>query len=163
MEDELDTEWFEKQIEIEKKYDNFYNTSVDNVKATIVYVDENNTVSCIKREKVSINNGIFPRSKIVDLVKNYRKLNNDTYSLYAILQFNYDVTPDRVIDGKIGIGDEFFNIITHIQDVYFNKTIDMFKDLNDLTIVMKPKSNNRNLTKRVYLTAKKKRRKTRKR
>ena len=163
MEDELDTEWFEKQIEIEKKYDNFYNTSVDNVKATIVYVDENNTVSCIKREKVSINNGIFPRSKIVDLVKNYRKLNNDTYSLYAILQFNYDVTPDRVIDGKIGIGDEFFNIITHIQDVYFNKTIDMFKDLNDLTIVMKPKSNNRNLTKRVYLTTKKKRRKTRKR
>jgi len=163
MEDELDTEWFEKQIEIEKKYDNFYNTSVDNVKATIVYVNENNTVSCIKREKVSINNGIFPRSKIVDLVKNYRKLNNDTYSLYAILQFNYDVSPDRVIDGKIGIGDEFFNIITHIQDVYFNKTIDMFKDLNDLTIVMKPKSNNRNLTKRVYLTAKKKRRKTRKR
>ena len=163
MEDELDTEWFEKQIEIEKKYDNFYNTSVDNVKATIVYVDENNTVSCIKREKVSINNGIFPRSKIVDLVKNYRKLNNDTYSLYAILQFNYDISPDRVIDGKLGIGDEFFNIITHIQDVYFNKTIDMFKDLNDLTIVMKPKSNNRNLTKRVYLTAKKKRRKTRKR
>lgn len=163
MEDELDTEWFEKQIEIEKKYDNFYNTSVDNVKATIVYVDENNTVSCIKREKVSINNGIFPRSKIVDLVKNYRKLNNDTYSLYAILQFNYDISPDRVIDGKLGIGDEFFNIITHIQDVYFNKTINMFKDLNDLTIVMKPKSNNRNLTKRVYLTAKKKRRKTRKR
>ena len=163
MEDELDTEWFEKQIEIEKKYDNFYNISVDNVKATIVYVDENNTVSCIKREKVSINDGVFPRSKIVDLVKNYRKLNNDTYSLYAILQFNYDISPDRVIDGKLGIGDDFFNIITHIQDVYFNKTINMFKDLNDLTIVMKPKSNNRTLTKRVYLTAKKKRRKTRKR
>ena len=123
MEDELDTEWFEKQLEIEKKYDNFYNTFVDNVKATIIYVDENNTVSCIKREKVYINNGIFPRSKIVELVKNYRKLNNDTYSLYAILQFNYDISPDRVIDGKLGIGDEFFNIITHIQDVYFNSLL----------------------------------------
>ena len=163
MEEELDTDWFNKQLEIEEQYDNFYNTSVDNVKATIIYIDENNTMSCIKREKVHINNGVFPRSKIVELVKKYRKLNNDTYSLYAILQFNYDISPDRVIDGKLGIGDEFFNIITHIQDVYFNKTINNFKDLNDLTIVMKPKSNNRNLTKRVYLTAKKKRRKTRKR
>ena len=163
MDNELDTDWFDKQMDIEKHYDDFYNSSVENVNATMIFVNENNTVSCIKREIIDINNGIFPRSKIVELVKKHRKLDTTIYNLYAILQFNYDISPERVIQGKLGSGEEFFNIITHIQDVFFNKTIKSLNTLNELTFVMRPKTNNRNLTKRVYLTAKKKRRKTRKR
>ena len=163
MENELDTDWFDKQMDIEKHYDDFYNNAVEKVKATIIFVDENNTVTCIKRECITICNGVFPRGKIVELVKKYRKLNNAIYNLYAILQFNYDISPERVIQGKLGSGEEFFKIITHIQDVFFNKTIKILNTLNELTFVMRPKTNNRNLTKRVYLTTKKKRRKTRKR
>tara|TARA_A100001011_G_C14317247_1_gene848564 strand:+ start:488 stop:979 length:492 start_codon:yes stop_codon:yes gene_type:complete len=163
MDNELDTDWFDKQMNIEKHYDDFYNSCVKNVNATMIFINENNTVSCIKREIVAINNGILPRSKIVELVKKHRKINTTIYNLYAILQFNYDISPERVIQGKLGNGDEFFNIITHIQDVFFNKTIKVFNTLNELTLVMRPKNNNRNQTKRVYLTAKNKRRKTRKR
>ena len=69
MDNELDTDWFDKQMNIEKHYDDFYNSCVENVNVTMIFVNENNTVSCIKREIVAINNGTFPRSKIVELVK----------------------------------------------------------------------------------------------
>ena len=165
MENELDTTWFDEQMNIEKNYDDFYNNDATNVKATVMFVDENNTLVHIKRQKVKISNGTFTRAKIVEIVRNNRKLNAVKYNLYALLQFNYTISPDRVLQGKLGTGEEFFEVITHIQDVFFDKTISILEDLNDLTFVMKVKqSSSRNLTKKVYLTttSKKKRRKTRK-
>ena len=161
MELELDTDWidFENKIAQENKYDTFYRTSVNEVKATFIFVDKDNTVIHMKRENVKINSGIFKRIKIVDLIRKYRKLNNQTYSLYALLQYNYSISPDRVLQNRLGDRDEFFKVITHIQDVFFEKTIDYFNSINDLIFVMKPMRSSQSQTKKIYITASKKKRK----
>ncbi len=164
MDMELDTEWLDEQTNIEKQYDQFYNETVSHVKATVVFVDDSNRVTHIKRNRLSLENSILRRSKIVDIVRDNRKLNNTIYSLYAVLQFNYNISPDRVIQGKLGTGEEFFHVIKHIGDIYFDKTIPIFSSLNDITLVLKPKTKKTNQTKRVYLSnSKPKKRKTRKR
>ncbi len=159
----LDTEWLDEQANIEEQYDQFYNDVVSDVNATVIFIDEANNISHIKRDKLSLEDGILRRSKIVDLVRVNRKLNSTTYSLYAVLQFNYNISPDRVIQGKLGTGEEFFRVIKHIGDIYFDKTIPILSALNDITLVLKPKTRKTNQTKRVYLSnTKTKKRKTRK-
>jgi len=160
--DELDTEWIDNEAQKEEEYDDFYRSTVNKVSVTLLYVSNDNVVQHIKRNKQALENGILNRSMIVDIVKKNRMLSNTNYSLYALLKYNFNVDSSMIINGILGDETDYCEIITHIDDIFFDKTIEYFQSLNDIIIVLKPRER-KSLTKKVFISTKKKKRRTRKR
>ena len=85
----LDISWFDKQEKIEKIYDRFYLSDIENLGVTFIYIDNKDEVCVIKNELVKITDSILTRGTLVNLIRENRKLNNIQYSLYALLRFKF--------------------------------------------------------------------------
>jgi len=78
--------------------------------------------------------------------------------LLSILKYNIVLEPDEV---KLYLnnanGEDYLSIMKNIDGVVFNKSINMFHDLNDLILIFYEKSlelkkpNANNTTKKIYL------------
>jgi len=90
-------------------------------------------------------------------------MNDNNYSLLSIIKYNIILNPQDITTflktSKIDYyNDYFFTTLKHIDTIYFEKTINMFQDLNTLFIIFYEKDKNnesansiKNNTKKIYL------------
>lgn len=147
----LDLSWFDSQEEIEKKYDRFYLSEVENLGITIIYINEKNEICVTRNQHVKLTESTLNRGSLVNLVRDNRKLNGSQYTLYALLRFNFTSSADSVLNGDL-IGDHF-SVISNIQDIIFQKCVKELESVNHLYIVLRQK-NISSHTKRVRITHK---------
>jgi len=76
----------------------------------------------------------------------------------SILRYNISLEPDEIKNYlKNGENKEYLTVIKNIDTVVFDKSINMFHDLNDLILIFYEKSNelkpanSNNSTKKIYL------------
>ena len=102
------------------------------------------------------------REEIIGILKKYSIDNDKRYTLLSILRYNItldveDVKSFVIKDDLTTLCENFFTIIKNIDAISFDKTINMFQDLNDLifvlyeNIVLTDKRDINNVTKRIYL------------
>lgn len=147
----LDISWFDKQEKIEKIYDRFYLSDIENLGVTFIYIDNKDEVCVIKNELVKITDSILTRGTLVNLIRENRKLNNIQYSLYALLRFNFTSSSESVLNNDL-MGDHF-SVINNVQDIVFQKCVKELESVNKLFIVLKQRSL-RSQTKKVRITHK---------
>ena len=147
----LDLSWFDSQEKIERKYDRFYLSDIENLGVTVIYINEKNEICVTRNELVKLTGSTLSRGSLVNLVRNNRKLNGFQYALYALLRFNFTSSADSVLNGDL-MGDHF-SVISNIQDIVFQKCVKELESVNHLYIVLKQK-NTSSQTKRVKITHK---------
>ena len=145
----LDISWFDSQDKIERKYDRFYLSDVENLGVTIIYINKKNEICVTRNERVKLTKSILNRDSLVNLVRDYRKLNELQYTLYALLRFNFTSSVDSVLNGDL-MGDHF-TVISNIQDIVFQKCVKELETVNHLYIILKQK-NTSSQTKSVKIT-----------
>ena len=163
MNDELNDDWIDNFEEKDKLYKDFYKDNLCYVNIDFIYINKNNEIEKIKQEPflMSEQNSIT-RDELIGLLKRNSIDNDKRYSLLSILKYNITLDSDDIknflsASDLSHYNELFLTINKHIDTIFFEKTINMFQDLNNLYFIFYEKNDDakkrdlNNVTKRIYL------------
>ncbi len=158
---DLDDTWIKEFKKIDKEYEIFYLDEIQFIKTTFVYIDkENNIIECKTNKHLLKRNNCLFRDEILEILKNHIVLDGIKYTLFSILKYNVNLDPLNIkifvtSNDNTMLTQPFFNIIRNIDNIYFDKTISMFQDLNEIFFVFHENCEktvtSHKVTKRVYM------------
>jgi hypothetical protein len=159
--EKLDDDWINKFEKVDELYKDFYKDNVYFVDLKAVYINRSNEIEKIKQAPFLMSKpNCITREEILEILKRSAMEDNRKYSLLSILRYNILLEPDEIKEyllDKSGDDNNYLNIIKNIDTIYFEKTINMFQDLNDIILLFYEKSGElkqvdpNTCTKRVYL------------
>ena len=152
-----DTSWMDVLEKEEEDYKSFYKENIDIVKIFYTYVDSNNKIYYVKKDNLLIENNKINRDELIYILKKNKQNNKKNHKLISVLQYNIDLEPEEVLNYlKYKENYNFLTVVSKVNDILWNDTISIFKNLNSLHIVyyeeQGKKSSN---TKKVYIRNKK--------
>ena len=163
MKDELNDDWIINFEENDKLYKDFYKDNIDYINIDFIYINDDNEIEKIKQESffLSQQNSIT-RDELIGLLKRNSIDNDKRYTLLSILKYNITLDADDIKNFLLttdlsSYNEKFLTVNKHIDSIFFEKTITMFQDLNNVYFIFyeKPKDGiNRDLnsiTKKIYL------------
>ena len=164
----LDETWIQNFEKFDKPYEEFYKDNIYYVTINIIYVNKENNIEKINQEIYFMKNpNIISREEIIGIIKRNSIIHDNPsnkYSFLSMVKYNFVLNPEDVNtflkSNEIDYyNNNFFTIIKHIDSIVFEKTINMFQDLNTLVIIFYEKDNKsnngintmKNNTKKIYL------------
>ena len=176
MVENLDNEWIKDFEKTFKLYEDFYKDDVYFTNIHYIYINKHNNIEKISEDRFLFNSpNSISREEILRILKQNTCYNNKQYNIImilpktenreikynilSILKFVVNLEPEEIKNFlKNDINNEnensnFLQIIKNIDSIHFEKSINMFHDLNDLFFIFYEKSvsNNNNSTKKIYL------------
>jgi len=176
-EEKLDESWIIDFEKIDDVYSKYYKSDIYFIKISYLYVDKENELFKIKEEVFFMQNpNIVSREELISIIKKSSVLNNKRFSLLSLLKYNINIDPQNIKNFLIYSNnfvsnyeeDKYITILKNIDEIVFDKTINMYHDLNNIIIIYYEKNNekqnnlnnsyhnnnnnnNNNNTKKVYL------------
>jgi len=154
----LNDDWLHCFDKVDELYKDFYKDNVYYVDIKILYVNRKNEIEKIKESPFLMSRpNCICREEILEILKKCSLEDDRKYSLLSILRYNILLEPDEVKQYLYDSSDRsYLNIIKNIDAIYFEKTINMFHDLNDIILIFYEKSDElkeidpNKCTKRIY-------------
>jgi hypothetical protein len=160
---ELNDDWINNFDKTDNLYKDFYKDDLYYINIDFIYLNKINEIEKMKQETflLSVQNSIT-RDELIGLLKRNMIENDKKYSLLSILKYNITLEPDDIkkfllSDDTSLYNDKFLIVNKHIDTIVFEKTINMFQDLNNLFIIFNEKikennsSNENAITKKIHL------------
>jgi hypothetical protein len=172
MNEVLDEDWINEFEKTDKLFQDFYLDDIYYTEVHFIYINTSNEIEKIKEEHFLLKKpNYISREEIIGLLKRNTIVNNKKYSILSILKCNITLKPEEIkgflkSSNPIDYLDNFLKPIKNFDDIIFEKTINMFQDLNDLLFIFYEKSHeeqklsSNNVTKKVYLNNKNKHKNT---
>ena len=163
MKDELNDDWITNFEETDKLYKDFYKDNIDYINVDFIYINDDNEIEKIKQDSFLLSQqNYITRDELIGLLKKNSIDNDKRYSLLSILKYNITLEADDIKNFLLtpdlsSYNERFLTINKHIDTIFFEKTITMFQDLNNVYFIFYEKTkNNKNcdvnsITKRIYL------------
>ena len=144
---------------LESEYNDFYKEIPTSANVYNIYVDTNNAIKSVVKNKVSLNKyGIVTRDATLDMIqKNKKLLSKKKVRLKAILVYNFTMEPSDILhmmDSNFSI-DNYLTEINTLDKIVFKETVHFFSDLNAIYLIFKEPDKNTLHTKKVYIKTKK--------
>jgi hypothetical protein len=154
--EELDSTWITDYENDYKKYKYFYQEELTTITIFFMYIDEKNNLFKIKEKKINIKDKKISKEQLLYLIKNNRYPNSNKFKLDYILRYNITIEPENItkfikIDNNV-MNTNYLQVIKTCEDIYYNNTINILKNLNCLYLIYSP--NNSYQTKKIYITNK---------
>ena len=156
----LDDTWINNFDKIDKLYSKFYKDDVYHIKIDYIYINNKNEINKIKEEIFFMQSpNIISKEEIIAIIKRNSLEDGSKYSLLSLLKYNININPEEVYSFLNSNTNNNYNYITNIKNIdsiSFDKTINMYLDLNNLFVIYYEKSENNksnpnnNITKRIY-------------
>ena len=165
MVENLDNDWIKDFEKTFKLYEDFYKDDIYFTNIHYIYINKHNIIEQISEDRFLFNTpNLISREEILRILKKNTCYNNKQYTILSILKFAVNLEPDEIKDflknsrhngnnGNDNNYDNFLHTIKNIDSIQFERSINMFHDLNDLLFVFyeKTHSNTNNVTKKIYL------------
>ena len=157
----LDDEWIKNIENTDKLYNDFYKDDVYYINLRIIYINRDNEIHKMKYQSLLMR---YPnkisQEEMIELLKKNSIDNERRYSLLSILRYNINLEPDEIKNYLSNTENkEYLSVIKNIDTVTYEKTINMFQDLNDLILIFYEKSKElkkpdaNNSTRKIYLSS----------
>ena len=168
----LDEDWINEFEKTDKLFQDFYLDDIYYTEVHFIYINTSNDIEKIKEEHFLLKTpNYISRQEIIGLLKRNTNVNNKKYSVLSILKCNITLKPEEIkgflkSSNTTDYLDNFLKPIKNFDDIIFEKTINMFQDLNDLLFIFYEKTDeelkksSNNVTKKVYLNSKTKHKNT---
>lgn len=158
---EFDSEWIKEYEEKENEYKKFYKEEVNIIDAIFIYINDDNEIYNVKNFKEYIANSQISYERIIEIIKNYQNNMDNKHKLMGLLNYKIDIDPENIKQlFNYNINPGTLYSIKNINNIYFDKTINLLQDLNSLIFIFKEnsrdKNNKNNTTRRITLTHKQK-------
>lgn len=155
----LDDEWINSFEKTDKLYQDFYKDDLYYVNLRSLYINRENEIEKLKQESFLLSSpNYISNEEILEILKKNSIDNDKRYTLLSILKYNISLEPDEVKNYLLnGENNNYLSIMKNIDAISFEKSINMFHDLNDLILIFYEKSdelkttNPRTSTKKIYL------------
>lgn len=148
MDLDLDTKWIDDFDKLDNEYKSYYKEDLSFIKIHSIYINFENEIEKFVEEKLLLKTpSTIMKQEVLGLIKKNMYSNNNKYKLLSILKFNIDIEPYNLkyflkytnanTNKKdiVNIGNQFLHINKNIDDIYFEKSISMFHDINDLIFI----------------------------
>ena len=158
---DFDSEWIKEYEEKENEYKKFYKEEVNIIDTIFIYINHNNEIYNVKNFKEYIANSQINYERIIEIIKNYQNNMDIKHKLMGLLNYKIDINPENIKQlFNYNINPGTLYSIKNINNINFDKTINLLQDLNSLIFIFKVKNtdkNNKNATtRRITLTQKQK-------
>jgi len=162
----LDEEWINKFEQTDKLFQDFYLDDIYYTEIHFIYINTSNNIEKIKEEHFLLSSpNYISREEIIEILKKNTNVNNKKYSLLSILKCNITLKPQDIKNflkskNLSDYLDDFLLPVKNIDAITFEKTINMFQDLNDILFIFYEKTDEEikksanNVTRKVYLNLK---------
>lgn len=162
MVENLDNDWIKDFEKTFKLYEDFYKDDIYFTNIHYIYINKHNNIEKISEDRFLFNTpNLISREEILRILKKNTCYNNKQYTILSILKFVVNLEPDEIKDflknsnnsSSSNNYDTFLQTIKNIDAINFERSINMFHDLNDLFFIFyeKTASNTNNVTKKIYL------------
>ena len=131
--DPLNTSWITEYIQNHEDYSDFYKEDVESIELTLVYINTENEIFSVKREKHLIHKNKIPNPELIFLIDKF-KMNH--FKLLSLLKFNFHIEPEILIQDKFN-SDDYLSQLQVTDDVNWEPTINILNDLNTLYFIYK--------------------------
>jgi hypothetical protein len=158
-------DWSSNLQQKEEEYTDFYQHDVEEIKVFFFFVNKENVIDKITEEIVALEEtNILKKEQIIELIHNNMQQSGIRYNVDSILKYNITLAPLEITN-FINTNDtpEYLNVVESIDDLYFEKTITSFYDLNSLIIIFRETQKKVKTSNTKKLSIKHRERKTRKR
>lgn len=158
----LDDEWINEFEKTDKLYEDFYKDDLYYINLRVIYVNRDNEIDKIKHETFLLTNkNYISHEEILGILKKNLTDNERKYSLLSILRYNIILEPDDIKHYLLNKDNpNYLSVIKNIDAISFEKSINMFHDLNDIILIFYEKSNeivkkdnNNANTKKIYFSS----------
>jgi len=155
----LDDEWINNFDKIDNLYKDFYKDDIYYIHLRILYINRNNEIDKIKNERFLMTNpNNITREEIIEILKKKSLDDKRRYTLLSILKYNINLEPDEINNYvNKNYNNQYLTVIKNIDTITFEKSINMFHDLNDIIFIFYEKSSElkkkdaNNSSKKIYL------------
>lgn len=159
---EIDTSWITEFEKVDRDYSSFYKEDVATIQLRFVYINKNNEVQTTKQDTLLLEKvNVISQEEVMDIIHRHSLFHGKQYSILSILKYNIDLEPIDVRDFLLNPNsNSFLSPVNTVHSIPLNKTISMFQDLNNVTILFREASILANTkTKKVIIRVKKTRKK----
>jgi hypothetical protein len=160
---DFDSEWIKDYEEKENEYKKFYKEEVNIIDTIFLYINDDNEIYNVKNLKEYIANSQINYERIIEIIKNYQNNIDIKHKLMGLLNYKIDIDPENIKQlFNYNINPGTLYSIKNINNINFDKTINLLQDLNSLIFIFKVKNtdkNNKNATTR-RITLRQKQKKT---
>ena len=169
----LDDNWIQQFENTDKLYKDFYKDDLYYITLRIIYVNIHSEIDKIKQESFLMTKpNYITQEEIIGILKKNSVDNDRRYSLLSILRYNVDLDSEDVPhylaekNTDTGMNDSsedfknsssYLSVLKHIDTIKFERSINMFHDLNELILIFYEKTEEikekkeTNLTRKIYL------------
>lgn len=148
---DIDTSWIDEF----EKYNDFYKEKLTNIRINFLFLDKHGELEKISTEQVILEHeNLLTKETLIYTIKKQILLNKKQYSLLSIFKFNISLNNNEVIDvfhEKKTDFDEYITSIPGLDDIHWEDSINIFKDMNELNIILMKKRKNKHNTRRIYV------------
>lgn len=159
IENVLNDDWIQKFEKTDRLYQDFYKDDLCYINLQIIYVNKGSEIEKIKHETFLMSTpNYISREEILGILKRNTIDNQRKYMLLSILKYVVNLEPDDIKHFLKNTDNyPFLKVIKNIDAIAFEKSINMFQDLNDLILVFFEKThdtkNVNNCTKKIFLNS----------
>jgi len=128
-------------------YDFFYKDKVESVKLYIFYINKNKVLDLVNKEILILDNCKISSNVFISLIKQKNKINGKKYHLDSVFKYNININEKKVsefLNYNIN-NDTYLKKINYNNDIFFEDTITILQDMNNLILFFIEKNNNKNL------------------
>ena len=135
-----DTSWIDEFKQAESVYNHFYKESVNTVTIYLLYVNKENELDRLYTDKCVLSeDGYIKRDVILSTIKRHQVLCSLRYKLLSLIKYNIDLEPTDIHDflyENMKTSDKrFISSEKYLNDIRFDKSIQMFQDMNALFFI----------------------------
>tara|TARA_B110000495_G_C22504117_1_gene309026 strand:+ start:26 stop:550 length:525 start_codon:yes stop_codon:yes gene_type:complete len=146
MQEKLNDDFMIEFEKSDKLYQDFYKDDVYFVGVKLIYVNRSNEIEKVVTDTFLLSNpNYIIKDEILQMLKKNSTENNHSYSLLSALKYNIALEPTDISgflkrdDDDV---DDYLVSVKNIDAIKFEKTINMFHDLNELILIFYEKSTN---------------------
>lgn len=140
MELELDNSWIETYINKLEDVSFFLTEPTNNVTIFNIYIKQNKIIFYHKY-KITIENKLIDPLKTLTLVEKYKNIKSEKFKLKEILRFKLNIDNNQIEKFIKNINTIQLEKINIYKDIYFEDTINIFKNLPCLYFIYEIKDN----------------------
>lgn len=141
--EKLDDSWIIEFATSEKLYQEFYKNDIYYIDIHYVYINSSNEIVKINQDTFLFKDkNYISREDIIGLIKRNSIVDSVRYSIMSVLKYNITIETENIrYFLKNGVVENYLTPVKNIDTIKFEKTINMFQDLNDLLFIFYEKTN----------------------
>ena len=135
--------WIKKYEEEEETYNKFYKSIVNKINTTTIFLNLNNEIVHIKKEKIDVDNNILKQEQILTYFIKNKRHHKIRYKLISLMSYLINLNKEDINDYIVKEDQtQFLKHYANIENIIVPETIQYFHDVNEIIFILKEKNKN---------------------